>query len=122
MAMFETMMMAIRAMMAYSIGGSWFEPDLGASIRTGSNSWSIERVFPLMLTYFSPGMAVEMSASNPEDVYDAEDYGAGCEGAYECEEGDECEGADEYAECSYDGCGVGFFIENEEDRDEGADG
>ena len=71
---------------------------------------------------FQSGYGGRNECFKAEDVYDAEDYGAGCEGAYECEEGDECEGADEYAECSYDGCGVGFFVENEEDRDEGADG
>ncbi len=38
MATLETMMTAIKAMMAYSNGGSWFDPDLGASIRVELSS------------------------------------------------------------------------------------
>ena len=65
-AMLETMMTASRAMMAYSMGGSWFDPDVGASIRVELSSCSTDRVLPLMLMYFSPGMAVEIRASKPK--------------------------------------------------------
>ena len=88
--MLETMMTVSRAMMAYSMGGSWFDPDVGASIRVGVQFLEYGQGVATDAYVFETGNGGRDQGFEAEDVDDAEDYCAGCEGADECEEGGEC--------------------------------